>query len=98
MCPPAHNSGVPVRVWAVRPDVPVSLVPSIVGLIPTRRKMGTVWSVYIPFRFCLDFIGVCILLCLGLPCKVFNQSIVASHRYPRLLNQLAMISLNDGTS
>jgi hypothetical protein len=57
MCPPACNSRVSVRVWAVRRDVPVSLVPRIVGLIPTQRKMGTVWLVYIPFRFCLDFLG-----------------------------------------
>jgi hypothetical protein len=63
MCPPACNSGVPVRVWPVRRDVPVSLVLMIVGLIPTRRKMGTVWSVYTPFHFCLDFLGVCILSC-----------------------------------
>jgi hypothetical protein len=63
MCPPACNSGVPVRVWVVRHDVPVSLVLRIVGLIRTRRKMGTVWSVYTPFRFCLDFLRVCILLC-----------------------------------
>jgi hypothetical protein len=57
MCPPACNSGVPVRVWAVQRDVSVSLVPRIVCLIPTRRKMGTIWSVFTLFRFCLDFLG-----------------------------------------
>jgi hypothetical protein len=38
MCPPACNSGVPVRVCAVRRDVPVSLVPGIVCFIPTGER------------------------------------------------------------
>jgi hypothetical protein len=29
VCPPACNSGVPMRFWAVRRDVPVSLVPRL---------------------------------------------------------------------
>jgi hypothetical protein len=36
-------------------------------------------------------------VCLGLACKVEINRLSASHRYPRLLNQLAMISHNDGT-
>jgi hypothetical protein len=55
VCPPTcnNNSGVPVQFWAVRHDVPVSLVPRIVGLITTRRKMGTTWMVVLagaPYR------------------------------------------------
>jgi hypothetical protein len=57
---PACNNGVPVRIWAVRHDVPVSLVPRTVGLILTRRKMGTVWSVNTSFRFVV-VLGVCTL-------------------------------------
>jgi hypothetical protein len=40
MCPHAYNSGVHVRVWAVRRDVPVSLVPRIVGSDPEPKKDG----------------------------------------------------------
>jgi hypothetical protein len=36
-------------------------------------------------------------LCLGLPCKGLINQLSASHHYLRLLNQLATISLNDGT-
>jgi hypothetical protein len=76
MCPPACNSGVPVRVWAVRLDVPVSLVLRIVGLIPTRRKMGIVWSVNTPFRFCWTFLGYAFFCVFRFTFQGFNQSIV----------------------
>jgi hypothetical protein len=76
MCPPDCNSGVPVRVWAVRRDILVSLVPRIVGVIPTWRKMGTVWSVYTLFVLFGFSWGMHCSMCLGLPCKVINQSIV----------------------
>jgi hypothetical protein len=73
MCPPACNSGVPVRVWAVRRDVPLSLVPRIVGSNPDPKEDGNcLVGVYL-ISFLLDFLGYAFL---GLPCKVINQSIV----------------------
>jgi hypothetical protein len=69
--------------------MPDSLVPGTVGYYPNLRIFGNrlvdVGSVGAPlhvFRFTLQ--------------GFMNQS-SASHHYPRLLNQLAMISLIDGT-
>jgi hypothetical protein len=70
--------------------IPDSLVPGTVISIPNRGSMGTAWSV-------LALLGHR-SMCLGLPCKGLRiNRLSASHRYPRLLNQSAMISLNDGT-
>jgi hypothetical protein len=70
--------------------MPDSLVPGTVGYYPNPRIFGNrlvgVGFVRAPlcvFRFTLQ--------------GFMNQSMSASHHYPRLLNQLAMISLNDGT-
>jgi hypothetical protein len=76
MCPPTCNSGVPMRVWAVLRDIPVNLVPRIVGLNPTQRKMGTVWLVYTPFRFCWTFLGYAFFRVFRFTLQGFNQSIV----------------------
>jgi hypothetical protein len=48
--------------------IPDSLVPGSVISVPNRGSMGTAWSVsaLLGHRF----------VCLGLPCKVLNQSIV----------------------
>jgi hypothetical protein len=66
-----------------------SLVPRTVILTPNQRFLGIAWSVSarLGHRF----------VCLGLPCKGLINRLSASYRYLRLLNQLAMISLNDGT-
>jgi hypothetical protein len=64
---PACNSGVPVRVWVVWSDVPISLVPWIVGSDPKPKKDEN--------RPVLVHVGAP-SVCLGLPCKVINQSIV----------------------
>jgi hypothetical protein len=66
-----------------------SLVPGTVKSIPNRGSMGTAWSV----SGLLGHRSVC----LGMPCKVLINRLSASHHYPRPLNQLAMISLSDGT-
>jgi hypothetical protein len=73
--------------WWGMPD---SLVPGTVGYYPNPRIFGNrlvgVGSIGAPlcvFRFTLQ--GLCI------------NRLSASHCYPRLLNQRAMISLNDGT-
>jgi hypothetical protein len=77
MCPPACNSGVHVRLWVVRRDVPVSLVPRIVGSDPDPEKDGNrLVGVYpVSFLFGLSW-GMHSSVCLGLLCNVFNQSIV----------------------
>jgi hypothetical protein len=77
MCPPACNSGVHVRVWAVRCDVPVSLVPRIVGSDLDPEKDGNRLVVVYPISFLFGpSWGMDSSVCLGLPCKVINQSIV----------------------
>jgi hypothetical protein len=67
--------------------VPVSLVPRTVRFDPNPGIFG-------------NCMGGCPrgghpTVSLGLPCKVSINRLSASHRYPRLLNQLAMISRND---
>ena len=77
MCPPACNSGVPMRVWAVRSDVPVSLVPRIVGSDPEPEKDGNRLVGVYPVSFLCGFSwGMHSSMCLGPPCKVINQLIV----------------------
>jgi hypothetical protein len=67
--------------------IPDSLVPGTVGYHPKPRIFGN------------RLVGVSSVghrsVCLGYLARCMNQS--ASHRYPRLLNQLAMISRNNGT-
>jgi hypothetical protein len=63
MRPPACNSGVHVRIWVVRRDVPVSLVPRIAVSNPDPEKDGNRLVDVYPVSFCLDFLGVCILPC-----------------------------------
>jgi hypothetical protein len=77
MCPPTCNSGVHVRVWVVRRDVPVSLVPRIVGSDPDSEKDGNrlVGAYPVSFFFGLSW-GMHSSVCLGSPFKVFNQSII----------------------
>jgi hypothetical protein len=87
-----------VRVWAVWRDVPVSLVPRIVGSDPEPEKDGNRLVGVYPVSFLFGFFGgIHSSLCLGLPCNDLINRLSASHRYPGLLNQLAMISLIDGT-
>jgi hypothetical protein len=57
-----------VRLDVLSGDIPYSRVPETVLSIPNRGSMGTAWSVSV----LLGHHSVC----LGLPCKVFNQSIV----------------------
>jgi hypothetical protein len=57
-----------VRLDVLSGGIPDRLVPGTVISIPNRGSMGTVWSV-------LTLLGHR-SVCLGLPCKVFNQSIV----------------------
>jgi hypothetical protein len=67
---------------------PDSLVPGTVGFDPKPRIFGNILVVVhvgAPF------------VCLGLHGKSLINQLSASHRYLRLLNQLAMISLIDGT-
>jgi hypothetical protein len=98
MCPPACNIGVPVRVWAVQRDVPVSLVPRIVGSDLEPEKDGNCLVGVYPMSFLFEFSwGMHSAVCLCLSCKDLINRLSASHCYPRLLNQLAMISLIDGT-
>jgi hypothetical protein len=96
MCPPACNCGGPVQVWVVWRDVPVSLVPMIVGSDPEPEKDGNrLVGVYLmSFLFGFSW-GMHYCVCLDLPCEDLINRLSASHRYLRLLNQLAMISLND---
>jgi hypothetical protein len=77
VCPPAYNSGVPMRVWVVRCDVPVSLVPRIVGsdLDPEKDGNHLVGVYPVSFLFGLSW-GMHSSVCLGLPCNVIIQSIV----------------------
>jgi hypothetical protein len=67
----------------------ISLVPRTVSVDPKLRTFRNrlVGAIFVsaPFRV------------LGLPCKGLINQLSASHPYLRLLNQLAMISLNDGT-
>jgi hypothetical protein len=58
-----------VRLDVLSGRIPDSLVPGTVISIPNRGSMGTTWSVsaLLGHRS----------LCLGLPCKVLNQSIVS---------------------
>jgi hypothetical protein len=68
--------------------MPDSLVPKIVRFDHKLRTFGN----------CLVVVHVgAPSVCLGLPCKVSINRLSVSHHYLRLLNQLAMISLNDGT-
>jgi hypothetical protein len=73
-----------------RSGMPDSLVPGTVSYYPNQRIFGN--------RLVgVDFVGA--------PLRVFRSTLQgfginrlsASHRYLRLLNQLAMISPNDGT-
>jgi hypothetical protein len=70
-------------------SIPDSLVPGTVIYYPKPRIFGN------------RLVGVTLSghrsVCLGLPCKVCNQSMLASHHYLSLLIPLSMISLNDGT-
>jgi hypothetical protein len=61
-----------------------SLVPGTVRFDPKPRIFGTAWLV----SALLGHRSVC----LGLPCKGINQSIVGLSPFLRLLIQLAMIS------
>jgi hypothetical protein len=65
-----------VRVWAVRRDVLVSLVPRIVGSDPDLEKDGNhvVGSYPVSFLFGPSW-GMHSSVCLGLSCKVINKSI-----------------------
>jgi hypothetical protein len=77
-----------VRLDTLR-GIPANLAPMTVGIAPNPRTFG-------------NGLGKLSLrgqptVCLGLPCKVEINRLSASHRYPRLLNQLVMISHNDGT-
>jgi hypothetical protein len=77
-----------VRLGTLR-GMPANLVPMTVGSVPNPRTFG-------------NYLGKLSLrgqptVCLGLPCKVKINRLSGSHRYPRLLNQLAMISRKDGT-
>jgi hypothetical protein len=77
-----------VRLDTLR-SIPANLAPRIVGFAPNPRTFGN----------CLRKLSLRgqPTVCLGLPCKVQLNQLSASHRYPSLLNQLAMISHNDGT-
>jgi hypothetical protein len=57
-----------VRLDVLSGGIPGSLVPGTIISIPNRGSMGTAWSV----SALLGHRSVC----LGLPCKVLNQSIV----------------------
>jgi hypothetical protein len=57
-----------VRLDVLSGGIPDSLVPRTVISIPNRGSVGTAWSV----STLLGHRSVC----LGLPCKVLNQSIV----------------------
>jgi hypothetical protein len=67
--------------------IPDSLVPGTVGYHPKPRIFGN------------RLVGVSSVghrsVCLGYLAR--GTALWASHRYPRLLNQLAMISRNNGT-
>jgi hypothetical protein len=82
------GGGAYVTVGTLR-GTPANLVPRTVGSVPNPRTSG-------------NFLGKLSLrgqptVCLGLPCKVSINRLSASHCYPRLLSQLAMISHNNGT-
>jgi hypothetical protein len=58
-----------VRLDLLSGGIPDSLVPGTIISIPNRRSMGTTWLVSALLGHCS--------VCLGLPCKVSNQSIVS---------------------
>jgi hypothetical protein len=63
-----REGGTCVMLDVLSRGIPDSLVPRTVISIPNRGSMGTAWSVsaLLGHHF----------VCLGLPCKVLNQSIV----------------------
>jgi hypothetical protein len=69
--------------------IPANLAPRTIGFAPNLRTFGNGLEK-------LSSQGKP-TVCLGLPCKVQINRLSASHCYPRLLNQLAMISHDDGT-
>jgi hypothetical protein len=78
---PCLQQWVPVRVWAVRRDVPVSLVPRTVGSNPDPEKDGNRLVGVYPVSFLFGFFwSMHFFVGLGLPCKVINQSIVGLSR------------------
>jgi hypothetical protein len=98
MHPLACNSVVPVWVWTFvwewssKPCTKECRFRSelkidgnfLVSVYPISFLFGPSWGMHSS-------------ICLGPPCKVIINQLSASHHYPRLLNQLAMTSLIDGT-
>jgi hypothetical protein len=68
---------------------PVNLVLKTVASDPNPRNDGN--------HLVGELLVRAPLVCLGPPCKVWINRLLATHRYLRLLNLLAMLSLYDGT-